>query len=186
MGLSRKSIVTQRTPDVEVEAAVQDEITGSGLNVGNSSVWASLRKKGMIARRDVRQLLLILDAEELERRMSGKLRRRIYRTLGPNYVGHVDAFDKIKPCGFSIHGCIDVYSGRIIWLDVSTVPIANYYLKTAKNLNGIPKIIKADNETEHSLIEPIHLFVRDLSNEGNVLNSFSIVSSPTNESIEVS
>ena len=53
MGLSRKSIVTQRTPDVEVEAAVQDEITGSGLNVGNSSVWASLRRKGMIARRDV-------------------------------------------------------------------------------------------------------------------------------------
>ena len=45
MGLSRKSIVTQRTPDVEVEAAVQDEITGSGLNFGNSSVWASLRKK---------------------------------------------------------------------------------------------------------------------------------------------
>ena len=38
MGLSRKSIVTQRTPDVEVEAAVQDEITGSGLNVRNSSV----------------------------------------------------------------------------------------------------------------------------------------------------
>ena len=191
MGLSRKLIVTQRTPDVEVEAAVQDEITGSGLNVGNSSVWASLRKKGMIARRDVRQLLLILDAEELERRMSGKLRRRIYRTLGPNYVGHIDAFDKIKPCGFSIHGCIDGYSGRIIWLDVSTSnkspgPIANYYLKAAKNLNGIAKIIKADNETEHSLIEPIHLFVRDLSNEGNVLNSFSIVSSPMNESIEVS
>ena len=191
MGLSRKLIVTQRTPDVEVEAAVQDEITGSGLNVGNSSVWASLRKKGMIARRDVRQLLLILDAEELERRMSGKLRRRIYRTLGPNYVGHIDAFDKIKPCGFSIHGCIDGYSGRIIWLDVSTSnkspgPIANYYLKATKNLNGIPKIIKADNETEHSLIEPIHLFVRDLSNEGNVLNSFSIVSSPMNESIEVS
>ena len=191
MGLSRKLIVTQTTPDVEVEAAVQDEITGSGLNVGNSSVWASLRKKGMIARRDVRQLLLILDAEELERRMSGKLRRRIYRTLGPNYVGHIDAFDKIKPCGFSIHGCIDGYSGRIIWLDVSTSnkspgPIANYYLKATKNLNGIPKIIKADNETEHSLIEPIHLFVRDLSNEGNVLNSFSIVSSPMNESIEVS
>ena len=42
MGLSRRSIVTQRTPDVEVEAAVQDEITGSGSNV-------SLRRKGMIA-----------------------------------------------------------------------------------------------------------------------------------------
>ena len=100
----------------------------------------------------------------LLRELLTKLRRRIYRTLGPNYVGHVDAFDKIEPCGFSIHGCIDVYSGRIIWLDVSTVPIANYYLKAAKNLNGIPKIIKEDTGTEHSVIEPIHLVPRYLSN----------------------
>ena len=34
MGLSRRSIITRRTADVEVEAAVQDEITGTGSNVG--------------------------------------------------------------------------------------------------------------------------------------------------------
>ena len=57
MGLSRRSIVIQRTPDVEVEAAVQDEITGSGSNVDYRHVWVSLRRKGVIARRvDVRQL----------------------------------------------------------------------------------------------------------------------------------
>ena len=39
--------------------------------------------------------------------------------------------------------------------------------------------------TEH-IIEPIHLFLRDLSNEGNVLNSFSIVLSPRNQRIEAS
>ena len=62
--------------------------------------------------------------------------------------------------------------------------IAYYYLKAARNLNGIPKIIKVDNGTEHSIIEPIHLFLRDLSNESNVLNSFSVVSSPVNQTIE--
>ena len=87
MGLSRRSVVTQGTPDVEVEAVVQDEITGSGSSVGYRRVWASLRRKGVIARReDVRQLLLRLDPEGVERRKSRKLRRRIYRTLGPNYV----------------------------------------------------------------------------------------------------
>ena len=70
MGLSRSSIVTQKSPDVEVEAAVQDEITGSESNVGCRRVWALLQRKGVIARRDVRQLLLRLDPEAVERRKS--------------------------------------------------------------------------------------------------------------------
>ena len=41
MGFSRWSIVKQRTPDVEAEAAVQDEASGSGSNVGYRRVWAS-------------------------------------------------------------------------------------------------------------------------------------------------
>ena len=71
MGLSRSSIVTQKSPDVEVEAAVQDEITGSGSNVGYRRVWALLQRKCVIARReDERQLLLRLDPEAVERRKS--------------------------------------------------------------------------------------------------------------------
>ena len=144
----------------------------------------------MVARRgDVRQLLLRLDQEGVEKRKSQKLRRRIYRTLGPNYVWHIDEFDKLKPYGFSIHGCIDGYSRIIIWLELSAYNkcpdlIAYYYVKASKNLNGILKIIKTDNGTEHSVIELIHLLLRDLSNEGNVLHSFSIVSSPMNQRIK--
>ena len=173
-------MITRRTADVEVEAAVQDEITGTGSNVGYRRVWVSLRRKGVIARReDVPQLLLRLDPEGVERRKSRKLRRRIYQTLGPNYVWQIDEFNELKPYRFSIHGFTDGYSRRIIWLKVfasNKCPdlIACYYLKAAKNLNGIPKIIKVDNGTE----------LRDLSNESNVLNSFSVVSSPMNQRIE--
>ena len=115
--------------------------------------------------------MLRLDPEGVERRKLRKLRRRIYQTLGPNYVWHIDGFDKLKPYGFSIHGCIDRYSRRIIYLEVSASSkcpglIAYYYLTAAKNLNGIPKIVNADSGTEHSVIEHIHLFLRDLSNEG--------------------
>ena len=109
--------------------------------------------------------------------------------MEPNYVWHIDGFDKLKTYGFSIHGCIYGYSKRVIWLEVSASNkcpnlIAYYYLNAAKNLNGILKIIKADNGTEHPVIEPIHLFLRDLSNEGNVLNSFSIVLSRMNQIVE--
>ena len=40
-----------------------------------------------------------------------------------------------------------------------------YYLKAAKNVNWILKIIKADDRTENAAIAPIHIFLRDLSNE---------------------
>lgn len=104
-------------------------------------MWASLRRKGVIARReDVGQLLLRLDPEGVERRKSRKLQCRIYRTLGPNYVWHTNEFDKVKRYRFSIQGFID---GRIIWLKFyasNQCPdmIANYYLKAAKSVNGIP------------------------------------------------
>ena len=52
MGFSRRSIFTQTTPDVEAEAAVQDEITGSGSDVGYRRVWASLRRNCVIACRE--------------------------------------------------------------------------------------------------------------------------------------
>ena len=89
--------------------------------------------------------------------------------MGLSYVWHIDEFDKTKPYEFSIHGSINGYSRRIIWLEVSESNkypdlIANYYLKAAKNLNRIPKIIKEDKGTEHSVIEPFHLVPRDLSN----------------------
>ena len=113
----------------------------------------------MIARReDVPQLFLRLDAQGVERMKSRKHRRRIYRTSGLSYVWHIDEFDKIKPYGFSIHGSIDGYSRRIIWLEASQSNkypdmIANYYLKAAKNLNRIPKKVKEGSKgTEHSVI----------------------------------
>lgn len=28
---------------------------------------------------------------------------------GPNYVWHADGYDKLKPFGLAIHGCIDGY-----------------------------------------------------------------------------
>jgi hypothetical protein len=33
---------------------------------------------------------------------------------GPNYVWHIDGFDKIKPFGFAIHACIDGYNNIIL------------------------------------------------------------------------
>ena len=38
--------------------------------------------------------------------------RQIYEGIyflfqGPNFLGHIDGYDKLKAYGFAIHGCID-------------------------------------------------------------------------------
>lgn len=48
-----------------------------------------------------------LDPEGIERRLSHRLSRREYFNKGPNYLVHVDGYDKIKRFGFAIHGAID-------------------------------------------------------------------------------
>ena len=96
--------------------------------------------------------------------------------------------DKLKPFGFSMHGCIDGFSRCLIWLEVASSNkkpelIAKFYLDAVKSLEGIPLQIKADNGTEHSLIEPMHLHLSALN--GNLeINHFSIITSPQNQRIE--
>jgi len=164
--------------------AVQDELCGSGSNVGYRRMWTALKKKSLIVRReDVRISLSFLDPEGVERRRKHRLRRRKYRNPGPNKVWHIDGHDKLKPYGFSVHGCIDGFSRRIIWLDVSSSNkrpelVARHYLDAIKYLNGIPDRLVADDGTEHALVEPIHLHLR------NEINTFSIVTSPRNQRIE--
>ena len=36
--------------------------------------------------------------------------------MGPNYLWHVDGYDKLKPFGMAISGCIDGFLRRIMWL----------------------------------------------------------------------
>ena len=84
------------------------------------------------------------------------------------FVWHIDGHDKLKPYGISIHGCIDGYSRRIIWLEVAAsnkIPelIAKHYLDAIKQMEGKPKIVKADNGTEHSVIQPLHVYFSEVT-----------------------
>ena len=117
----------------------------------------------LLRKEDVRLALRQLDRENVDKRQHRRLRRRKYRNPGPNYVWHIDGHDKLKPYGISIHGCTDGYSRRIIWLEVvatNKIPelIVKYYLNAVKQRKGKPKRIKTDDGTEHSVIEPLHVY----------------------------
>lgn len=54
----------------------------------------------------VMDVLQLVDPEGVARRQRNVLRRRVYHNKGPNYLIHIDGFDKLKPYGFAIHGAI--------------------------------------------------------------------------------
>ena len=73
-----------------------------------------------IPRDMVLQMMRIIDPEGVRQRKAHMLVRHRYYAQGPNYVWHVDGYDKLKPYGFCFNGAIiDGYSRQILWLEVS-------------------------------------------------------------------
>ncbi|XP_069131729.1 uncharacterized protein [Argopecten irradians] len=98
-------------------------------------MWKRLVRDYGIAvkRNDVMKIMKEINPHATDERRSHRLQRRVYRLKGPNYVWHVDGYDKLKPFGFCIHGCIDGYSRKVLWFEVASTNnnpsvIAKYYL----------------------------------------------------------
>ena len=76
-----------------------------------------------------------------------QIKKREYTSPGPNYCWHVDGYDKLKPYGFPIHGAIDGYSRRIMWLKVDRTNnnpevTASFFFKLCWWSSGMPYIAK--------------------------------------------
>lgn len=144
----------------------------------------------VVTQKTIRQLLQILDPEGVETRRRRRLRRRRYFNKGPNYMWRTNCYDKLKPFGVCITGCIDGYSRYIMWLKAGPntsdpVIIAYHFLQTVAMLNGCPQTLRADMGTENGVIEVIQ---RDFTNNGikmqTSLPSFLYGKSTSNQRIE--
>ncbi|KAJ8319620.1 hypothetical protein KUTeg_002828 [Tegillarca granosa] len=52
-------------------------------------------------------IMKLLDLKGMQNRQRKRLKRRQYSCPGPNFVWHDDSYDKLKPFGIAINGCID-------------------------------------------------------------------------------
>ena len=125
-------------PD-NVITAIKTELEGSGSCLGYRQMHHLIRRKhGLVIQREtVRLVLKELDPEGGDRRSRHRLQRREYFAKGPNYIWHLDGYDKLKPFGFCIHGSIDGYSRRLLWLEVGSsnnnpMLVAKYYIDYVK------------------------------------------------------
>lgn len=85
----------------------------------------------------VLKLMHVNDPDGIYKISRYRLKRRLYEVSGHNFSWHVDGFDKLKEYGFAISGCVDGFSRKVIWLQVSTTNnkpevIAFYYLSAIK------------------------------------------------------
>ncbi|XP_068712010.1 uncharacterized protein [Montipora foliosa] len=147
--------------------AIETELRGSGSIGGYRAMQQRLVNiHGVVVDKEtVRQILKIVDPAGVEARSKHRLKRRQYRSKGPNYIWLVDGYDKLKPVGLCIHACIDGYSRRILWLEVGVTNndpdvTAAYFLDCIRSVGGVPRILRADNGTENVNLAAIQRFFR--------------------------
>ena len=160
--------LTRRSSNITNEALkiiIEMEVNGPGALRGYRTMWNQLKcKYGIHVKRDlVSEILKEVDPDGSELRRARRLNRRRYISSGPNSCWHVDGYDKLKPYGLAIHGCVDGFSRRIMWLKVvrtNNNPIvpAYYFLETVKSLGYCPKLLRTDCGTENGIMADCQCF----------------------------
>ena len=156
----------------EVRKIVIEELDGPSCMSGYRAMWHTLRLKyGLcIPSSTVQSLLKELDPVGTEKRRKHRVKRRTYSSNGPNECWHVDGYDKLKPFGFPIHGAVDGYSHRVLWLKVTPSNnnpsvLGNFFLDCVSELQGCPKLLRTDPGTENVVMATMQCLLRANGND---------------------
>jgi len=185
LGLSRR---IDYTPINIVSRYLEVYIQGSNQLHGYKWMHRKRISNGFVVKQEtVRSILKIIDPDGVEIRSRKRLRRRLYFNPGPNHTWHTDCYDKLKPYGISISGCIDGFSRCIVWLEAAPScsdprVIGHFYLNTVETLGGCPITLRFDRGTENRHIEQFQKFLR--RNNTSHRPSYLYGASPSNQRIE--
>lgn len=148
----------------------------------------SLQANLVVTQDTIRHALKVIDPVGVDHRLRKRLKRRVYSNPGPNYLWHLDAYDKLKPFGLYISGCIDGYSRFITWLEVGTTNsdpgvIGGYFLSSIIQQRGIPLSIRADCGTENGTVDRLQNELRNIYSNSR-MRPFLYGTSQHNQRIE--
>ncbi|KAJ8043469.1 hypothetical protein HOLleu_10563 [Holothuria leucospilota] len=147
--------------------ALLNELGGSGQFIGYRAMWRRLRSyyNLNVTQEITRIALNLLDPVGVHLRRGGRIIRRAYTCPGPNYLIHLDGYDKLKPFGIAVHGAIDGFSRKVLWLYAGPSNnnprfIAYFFLSYIRRLRGVPKIVRADRGTENCHLRDLQKALR--------------------------
>ncbi|PIK51443.1 hypothetical protein BSL78_11682 [Apostichopus japonicus] len=161
LGLARR----KRHADLaDVVEFLEREIQSSGQCHGYRWMHLKCLQSGLnIDKETIRIALSVLDPIGVAIRSRRRLYRRAYHANGPNFIWHADGYDKLKPFGIGINGCIDGFSRKLIWCEAyktnnDPTVIAGYFIEAVDRRGGFPFLIRTDMGTENRTMEQMQLF----------------------------
>lgn len=175
---------------LEVALFLHDQFNQYGMLHGYRFMHLKCIQAGLVVTQStVRALLKILDPQGVQLRSRRRLRRRLYNNPGPNFLWHVDSYNKLKPYGICINGALDGFSRVIIWLHAYSTysnpkVIAGYFIDEVGCRGGTPSRISSDLGTENCALEQMQRFLRGTHNDAFSNRCYIYCSSNHNQRIE--
>ena len=169
----------------DLDDIVRDYIDRHGSTVGQTYISGYLRSLGLrVQRHRIRECMTRVDPVNTSLRWGIVVCRRKYFVPWPNSLWHLDGHHSLIRWGFVVHGCIDGFSRRIIFLKVATNNLAatvlHYFIEAIESDGGLwPSRVRVDRGVENVL-------VCDAMNEARGENRGSFIAGPStrNQRIE--
>ena len=175
---------------LDVALFLQEQLNQHGMLHGYKFMHLKCIPSGLVVtQRTVWHLLKILDPEGVQLWQQNRLRRRLYTNPGPNFLWHVDSYDKLKPYGICINGAADGFSHMVMWLHAYTTNsnprvISGYFTDEVEDRSGTPTQIRADLGTENCSVEQMQMFSRSTHDDEFSERCYITGSSNHNQRIE--
>ena len=134
----------------------------------------------------------MLDPDGVAARLSRRLERRtyMYTVPRPNFIWHIDGYNKLNTFELCISGCIDGFSRKkIIWLNANNTNnnpriIGGYFLESVKEYDGCPCVVRGDYDTVNGLVRDFQNLFLNNTAQNSSLPSYLDGSSAVNQRIE--
>lgn len=156
-----------KTDILEAALFIEDKISTSGAEYGYRWMHLQCTQSGLnISRDSVELMMQLLDPVGVEIRSKKRLKRRRYFARGPDFLWHLDSYDKLKKYGLCINGCIDGFSRQVIWLNAYTTSsnpriIGGYYIEAISKVKGCPSRVRGDHGTENGHVAAFQNFLSE-------------------------
>uniref|UniRef100_A0A3Q3FD54 Integrase catalytic domain-containing protein n=1 Tax=Labrus bergylta TaxID=56723 RepID=A0A3Q3FD54_9LABR len=160
--------------DEELDATIS-EVKAEHPHVGEVMLNRHLRARNIIVqRRRLRDSIKCLDRAGVESRRTTTIQRQVYTVPFPNYIWHIDGNHKLIRWKLVVHGAMDGYSRKLMFLQCSSNNRADTVMElfsTAISENGRPCHIRTDKGGETVMIWED---MREHRDENSVLTGSSV------------
>ncbi|CAH0385641.1 unnamed protein product, partial [Bemisia tabaci] len=161
LGISRQtfyrnySTQTYRSEEIDDEELLQTvvDLKEENRKCGARYVKGHLTAIGKTApRQKIRETLRAVDPVGTVFRQRLKTKRKKFYVPGPNHLWSMDGNEKLNMYSFYIHGCVDAYSRKAIYIKCATNKKSTtvlQFFKEAVQGYGFPKVVRSDKGLEN-------------------------------------